>query len=687
MPPLAEASERLELPGTLGQPDRDTLKRSSPRAPRAMYLQEEQEEGSGTPPFFALLHAGVAPLKPTAVLICPPFGWEDMCSYRARRDWAEHLARAGHTTLRIDFPGSGDSAGGPTDPGQLDAWTHAVSAAARWLGRAEGVERVAVIGLGLGGIVACRAALLGAPIDELVLWSVPARGRRLLRELRTFAALEVANAPDAGAHVSDAGEPGPSAEPVEDGSLVTNGYLLSADTIADLERLDLQQIVSPAASPPTRRALLLGRDGMKVDGALSGALEQAGIMITSADGPGYGAMMAEPQDARAPSEVFALVSSWLEEEQAGQAVAVAVMARRPAAVATPAGGQGSAADPALPYELRADPVALEDVPVDPRAQGELSACEEIVLQCSGVAVRERPVWIEGPEGGLFGVLAEPLGARRELTGLLLNAGPQRRTGPNRMWVEIARRWAASGVCTLRLDLAGIGDTDGDASALARVSEFYKTAYLEQARAALDALAEHGLPQRFLTLGLCAGCYWAAHTALADERVAAAIMLNPRTLVYDQWRHTLRRTRLLRERMLRPATWRKLLTGEIRLAKHLETGRTLIEQATRTRMRARIAAPGSSARENPVHELIEDLFDALRDRDQRGLLLFTGQEMLHDELARGGVLDRLDRWPNLELEIRGTSADTHTLTPLWLQRQVHELVDRVLVDELARLPGA
>src|SRR6202020_1242018 len=103
---------------------------------------------------------------------------------------------------------------------------------------------------------------------------------------------------------------------------------------------------------------------------------------------------------------------------------------------------------------------------------------------AGVALRERPVFVDGPSGPLFGVLTEPLAGRRELTGLLLNAGPQRRTGPNRMWVQIARSWAAQGVSTLRLDLAGIGDSEGDATVLARVAEFYKDTYAEQACGAL-----------------------------------------------------------------------------------------------------------------------------------------------------------------------------------------------------------
>jgi alpha-beta hydrolase superfamily lysophospholipase len=618
----------------------------APREPaslqaRAMYLQER----SGAP-FFAVLHSGAAPAKQTAVLLCPPFGWEDMCSYRSRREWAEHLARAGHVTLRIDLPGSGDSAGSPTDPGQLDAWTQAVNTAASWLRRAEGIRRVTVIGLGLGGMVSCRAALEGAPIDELILWSVPARGRRLVRELRTFSALEVANMPDPDPDLApdtNANEPGPSADPVDDGTLVANGYLLSAETVLALERLDLQEM--EPAELQTRRALLLGRDGLKVDKALPAVLEQAGVAVTVADGPGYGAMTVEPQDARAPSEVFELVSAWLKE---------------------------------------GEPAREEGVPerADTYPPSEPSEQEEIVLDYAGVALRERPVVFDGPDGRLCGVLTEPLGMRRELTALLLNAGPQRRTGPNRMWVEIARRWAAQGVSTLRLDLAGIGDSDGDAAALARVTEFYKEGYVEQARAALESLAERGLPERFVVLGLCAGCYWAANAALADERVTAVIMLNPRTLVFDEWRHALRRTRHLRERMLRPSTWRKILSGDIRLAKHLETGRTLIGRAASTPRRAHKLV--TSEQQGTASEPLEGLFDALRDRGQRALLLFTGEEVLHSELSRNGMLDQLEnRWPNIELALRGTSVDTHTLTPLWLQRQVHALLDRVLEDELER----
>jgi hypothetical protein len=242
--------------------------------------------------------------------------------------------------------------------------------------------------------------------------------------------------------------------------------------------------------------------------------------------------------------------------------------------------------------------------------------------------------------------------------------------------------------------------------LARVTEFYRPAYAEQARAAVQALAQHGLPQRFVMLGLCAGSYWSVQTALADERVARVIMLNPRTLVFDEWRHAKRRTRQLREKALRAQTWRKVLAGEIKVSAHLETGRTVLQRAAGApaRVRARLTTPrgeaGSGSGSGPAsapapaggpvnggadRHPIEELFDELRDRGQRGLLLFTGKEVLRGELTDKGVLERMDRWPNLELAIKGTSADTHTLTPVWLQRQVHELVDRVLEEELELLP--
>ena len=607
-----------------------------PQSSTPFYL--EMDSG----PVFAFFHPGSAALRQRAVLLCPPFGWDDMCSYRSRRDWAEQLALGGYPTLRLDLPGSGDSAGGPSDPHQLDAWTRALTSASQWLLENTPALQVTAIGIGLGGMVAYRACMEGAPITELVLWNVPSRGRTLVRELRAFSAMEVAYIPDPASADVEVEQRRP-----QDGAIVTNGYLLSAETVADLEALELTEL--EAGSLPARRALLLGRDGLKADKRLREVLERSDVAVTVQDGAGYGAMMIEPQDARPPTAVFALVDSWLGE------------------------GETQAPD-------RDASIGAEATP--PATAAAISTRKDIQLSCDGVEMRETPVYMHGPDGLLFGILTEPLGERRELCAVLMNAGPQRRTGPNRMWVEIARRWAAQGVPTLRFDLSGMGDSDGDAASLVHVASLYARAYIGQARVALDMLGERGLPDRFLILGLCAGAYWSTHAALEDERIGTVVMLNPRTLIWDSWVYGVRRTRELRKQLLMSSTWRKALRGELTLARHLETARALASRAkSRPReLRGRVTGPASRAgRGNAMSEIL----DRLRDRDQRVLLLFTGSEPLHRELTAMGVLEDLARWSNLRLAIRGNSADTHTLTPLWLQRQVHELVDQALEEELGR----
>ena len=97
----------------------------------------------------------------------------------------------------------------------------------------------------------------GAPIDDLVLWAVPASGRRLVRELRAFASLYTVEidpvyAPD---------EPTAEPEQLSDGSLEVSGFLLSASTVEALGALDLAALRLP--DHPGRRVLLLERDGIE----------------------------------------------------------------------------------------------------------------------------------------------------------------------------------------------------------------------------------------------------------------------------------------------------------------------------------------------------------------------------------------------------------------------------------------
>jgi pimeloyl-ACP methyl ester carboxylesterase len=101
------------------------------------------------------------------VLIVPPFGFEEVCCYRPLRFLARTFAQAGIPTLRYDLPGTGDSSGGLLDPGLLEQWILSIDAAVGELRRVSGVERAALVGIRLGGMLAALAAARGARVQDL----------------------------------------------------------------------------------------------------------------------------------------------------------------------------------------------------------------------------------------------------------------------------------------------------------------------------------------------------------------------------------------------------------------------------------------------------------------------------------------------------------------------------------------
>ena len=572
-------------------------------------------------PTFGLFHLAAGEPQDVSVLICPPFGWEDFCSYRSRLAWAQAFAEAGYAALRIDLPATGDSGGEPDDPGRLDAWTTAIAGAVTWLGESTGCRRNATIGIGLGGLIACRAVAEGAAIDDLVLWAVPARGRTLLRELRAFARL---NATEVDASDAIARPAMPEPPPLADGSLEVGGFLLGAETVTALESLDLTTLPLPERAG--RRVLMLERDGIEVDRRLREHLEGSGAEVIVAPGPGYGTMMAHPQQARPPGE-YATVARWLSEVPA---------------------------------------------PASPPTPGPAGEVETAELRHGETRIRETPISIEQPSGRLWGVLCEPRDPPvAPFAAILLNAGALRRIGPGRLWVELARDWAARGVPTLRIDLEGLGDSDGDSTRYADTGALYTLDLVDQVIAAMDELEAREIGRRFLLAGLCAGAYWSFHTALRDPRVEATFLLNPRALIWDE---SLDRERDARKigGVVRGSSWRQVLRGEVSPARM----RMILREVVVAPFRARAA---SLIRRNRRRELDRALI-SLRERGRRVLLVFGGKEPLHEELEREGRLSQLDQWPNMQLELLpGTD---HSFRPIRSQHYVHAVLDRALDRELA-----
>jgi pimeloyl-ACP methyl ester carboxylesterase len=593
---------------------------SGPVADRGLYLPSGAVDSS-----FGFFHAPApADGDGPAVLICPPFGWEDLCSFRSRRSWAKDLAAHGFPALRIDLPSSGDAPGSPSDPGRVEAWTEAVVAGGLWLREKTARERIAVVGIGLGGFIAVNAVAGGAEIDDLVLWAVPARGDTVVRELRVFARLNAVEVDPADA----TGQPGhPEPEPLPDGALEVGGFLLGPETVGALNSLDLTALELPRR--PGRRALLLGRDGINPDPDLVALFERHGAAVSVGPGAGFTEMMNHPQLAQAPTAQFDSVRSWLAQGPS-----------------TPVGGVGSSA----------------------------GSRDQCAISIGGARIRERVFTVEQPFGRVVGVLAEPLDAEEApLSAVLLNAGALRRIGPGRIWVDTARRWAAMGFPALRVDLQGIGDADGETTAYADTADFYTLELVDQVVAVLDRMEDANLPSAFALMGLCSGAYWAFHTALRDARVEAALLLNPRALFWDdsiEADYAAQKVAHLR----RPGSWSRVIRGEVSSARMRE----IVGAKIRATSRRRSAARAERGR------LLDQALDRLGEADQRLLLAFGSDEPLYNEIERSGQLESIARRANVELE--RLPGDDHTLRPISTQRYVAKLLDRTMEREYAGSSG-
>lgn len=215
----------------------------------------------------------------SGVLILPDVGPQYWSAYQTLRAIAERLAAGGHTVLRLDYDGTGNSAGTQWDPDRLAAWRESALAGAREL-RALGCERLAVIGVRFGAAVALLdGSALGA--DEVVAWAPIHSGKRYVRGLRLL------------------GEPLP-----DHAGMTSGGVDFTNATIAALGTLDPGTV----ACAPAPRTLVLG----DVPADLVPHLASLGSDVECRIPEGSDQALDRPTEyAEVPPDVVNAVLSWL----------------------------------------------------------------------------------------------------------------------------------------------------------------------------------------------------------------------------------------------------------------------------------------------------------------------------------------------------------------------------------------
>jgi pimeloyl-ACP methyl ester carboxylesterase len=269
----------------------------------------------------------------------------------------------------------------------------------------------------------------------------------------------------------------------------------------------------------------------------------------------------------------------------------------------------------------------------------------------------------GESRNLLGVLTEPTAAPAQETAvLLLNAGVIYRIGPNRSYVDLARRLAGEGLTSCRFDISGIGD-----SSLGVADSSVLDVGVRDTRAVMDHIERSKGIHRYVLAGVCSGADIALEAARADRRVAGVILINgsllPEDVMHGLYAAAQRQTtmRYYRKNLFNPGSWWRLLTGKSRALGNLP--KLLTPSAKRSGV-------AKDKAEDPV------VLSGWQEVIQRGvaiLLIYSEGSTALDLFTL--CLDRhLRQWIDAgRIDLQLASDTDHVFTPLAAQQ---ELIDHI-----------
>ncbi|MEO7035163.1 MAG: alpha/beta fold hydrolase [Polyangiaceae bacterium] len=579
--------------------------------------------GATERPLFGWYHAPAGQTARATVVICNPFGHEALVAHRGNRRLAQRLAAEGFAALRFDYDGTGDSAGSDDDPGRLEAWLDSVRRAiveATTLSRS---NRVILIGLRLGALLAALQADRSV-VAALVLIAPPRSGKAWLREMRALQSLK-----DAGRRPED----------IQPDDLGIAGFMVGEATRHDLSNL----FFSKLKHQPAKHALVVARDDLPSgEPELVACLRGLHVDAELCKAPGYADHMTEdPFKSQVPTQMFDAIIAWL--------------------------------DPLFPTD------SYRDEPSRSNTVAPVSVRPSVTnMMTPTPATRERVVDI----GGLFGIVTEPAvpSAQVRTAVLMLNIGANNHLGSNRMYVRMARAWAEQGFQVLRMDFSGMGDSP--VASHGKENDVYATRFLAEARAGLDFAQTQGAT-RFVLVGLCSGAYVAYHTAIADPRVSGVVMINPLTFHWQEgdsleirMRKSFKSTTQYRRALFRVDTWRRIAGGNVGVA---AIGAELARRAERRSLRelksllAKVTGGIAEATD------VERGFRQLCARGAQCLLVYSaedgGIDVIEEHLGRdAGDMRRVS---GFHMEIK--HGPDHTFTPLWTQDWLVSLITSHLLE--------
>ena len=416
------------------------------------------------------------------------------------------------------------------------------------------------------------------------------------------------------------------------GLLEAGGHALTAASRDALSKLDPTAL----ARAPAPRMLLIDRDDMPAAAGWMSRFTALGAAVEHESHAGFADMMLDPHRSQAPQSMLDSAVAWL--------------GRQPLVASVPS----------------SDVLRLASASV-------------------GDGVIEEPVWIPVPQSRMFAILSR--GSQHASPGrvvLMLSSGAQRRVGPGRLHVMLARRLAARGVVALRVDLPGIGD------AAARGGEPENLVYPREIMADLQAMIGH-LRQRwpdatFHALGICSGGYHGLQMVRERAGIASVVVMNPLTFEWPGESPLLeplpdfkvaREMSRYRRNLFSLQPWRKMLRGEVDVLR--------ISALLASRVRQRVAHAGRELARLLHLPLRNDLAGELTRATAQGAVLHfvfsenePGEDLLRGQAGR--AVGRLERQRRLHLH-HLDDAD-HTFTGEAARERLATLIDALFATPAA-----
>ncbi|MGZ5000571.1 MAG: hydrolase 1, exosortase A system-associated [Methylomonas sp.] len=247
--------------------------------------------------------------------------------------------------------------------------------------------------------------------------------------------------------------------------------------------------------------------------------------------------------------------------------------------------------------------------------------------------------------------------------LIIVGGPQYRVGSHRQFTLLARYLAAEGTPTMRFDVRGMGDSEGEPRRFNQIDD--------DIRAAMDCfLASCPGLTHVVLWGLCDGASAALFYGYQDSRVKGLVLLNPWVFTEQGAAKTYLKHYYL-QRLLNKDFWVKVLSFKFDYTHSLRSLLNLLRQAashTETHQSANTVVKVDENLSLPVR-----MRECLRQFSQPVLLILSGRDLTAEEFKETVKGD--SEWQNLLNDSRVTRRDfaeaDHTFSSAVGRNQVAE----------------